>query len=253
MADLTFITGMGRTGSTWFSKLVAASLGAQYFHEAFRFKYDPEGYKRFTRVMIEDNDDRGIWEYIQDKFPNGPIVIKDFTIRFAASYLKRRGANVFIIVRHPYPWMSSIIRNKHNPHLFPYGERIIVEHFPHLRSHIEKHSDSIEGILAIRYGVLHSHLISIQGFPFVRHEDLCLNPAKAFSNVGLNFNEAAQNIYDHHNQPGHKPYLQTRLSEKEPFKWQGYLDQKKYNYIFKVLEPFGILDHLGYQYVGYHR
>lgn len=242
-----YITGNGRSGSSWFGRMVAENEQLPYFGEPFRLNKSGDPFGLIASKQIPPPKPYNLTrEYLLNHISKGIEVLPNFVIKdfWALYYTKelhdKYGFKIINIIRHPAPWTMSAMSLDVAIGFYDFiGIPTVMEsirpHLDHIYSRTDKYWIAWMS-WAIRYMTLRHAAVG----DWVTHEDLCINPSKAFANVGLTFNQHGKKFFDENNklQKIKGKSVTHRLTENEPYKWFGKFD--KLDEMKKALEPFGV-------------
>jgi len=239
-----YITGDGRSGTTWFAMMVASNEKLPYFHEPFLRKQNADPFGLIKKKEVDPPyvpDRKYIFDYLSKGIKTIPnFVIKDFAGLYYTKNLQNElGFKIINVIRHPAPWTMSAVKLGWGVGFYDFiGIPTVMDavrpYLDHIYSRVDRYWITWMS-WAIRYMTLRKSGVG----DWVTHEELCINTKKSFEKIGLKFNMYGQQFYNGHNvgdKPG--PKTKKRITEEEPYKWFGKFD--KFDEMRKALEPFKV-------------
>jgi hypothetical protein len=246
MKKFIFLTGSGRSGSSWFGELLAANEQCKYEHEPFNPDKHPGPREPFIRRYFGPEADIPEYNRIMTWLTREDVVIKEIATTFATPYLQKHfSPHIIAIIRHPYSWWKSYERCvlKRAVPDFRYDEQLIDLYLYPFVDHMRECEytnfiTDVVSVFAARYYVMQHFNIK----HWVTHEDLCFSPSTAFKKAGLNFNDRGAAHLRKRNSLDSQPFSRTRKTTEEPFKYKGKIYKEEKDWIDFAIEPFGMKD-----------
>ena len=264
---ILFVTGMARSGTTWAAQGLAELAGARYIHEPFNRTVYPELEPYFMQYQSADSCDPDFLRILDEKMrPNRRrlklreyllgrnLVVKDVHAYFAAECIEAHlGACIVVLTRHPCAVGASWkVRGWIQDFVWRFdvllGQPALLRFLGEFKTHMRSSSDlffQFGAYWGAVYFVLRQLTSAHPGWQWVIHEELCDDPAPAFSRILASLKMPVRtNVSDfvtlhdrspRENEGMYDTYRETRLM---PTKWQDTLSTEEIQHILDGAEPF---------------
>ena len=269
-----FITGHGRSGTTWIGNTFSQAQGVLYCNEPcnpdmvkgadfsawFRYIRSDENDPYFERCL--DTAFKGLMSYRSDwlkqrayrrLLPGYRVVVKEVASFMSLEWVcKRYDPDVLVVFRHPCAVALSE-KNKKTPIESPIMEMIkqaalVDDHLKPYEEVFEKAKTPFEiygAVWAARNRVIVDLMPHYPEWKILFYEDLCRNPLDCFQELFDRFNLdwsdkvekfIKQTTTEH--EPG--TYSISRVSEQQLNKWKSVLTKSEIDQIRSFVEPFNL-------------
>jgi hypothetical protein len=261
-----FLFGMGRSGTSWASVLLADALDGHLIYEPYNWNLNPGGSPFKLRYVETEPPSWRFDEILRGRLRDlprdgRPVVIKDVMTVLAMPYLQRRfGGSVVVLVRHP-----CAVAGSWHALGWDAAERIdLLLEQPELMSaylvpyarHLREARDPWVGLGAL-WGALH-HLMRQRfradlGWKWISYEWLCEEPAAHVAQVarsaGFSLSpEAEARLWQavrSHDRPlaaDETPFETYRPTAVHRNRWRDAMTDDQQARVIAGVEPFGLLD-----------
>ena len=269
-----YIVGLARSGTTWIASIINTAHSIKYFHEPFNCKNVPGASRYCMKYLISDADVefvhrchdafsgrmsedsvRGMLSntYKQHPWWPGRVVIKDVCSCMAVEAIHRSVAPItIIVVRHPCAVAASWYRLQYDVDLHMQTlleQPQLCDEFLRPFQSTLKNARGFWQKLGALWGVVYYSLLQQSkahtDWLMVRHEDLCVNPIEKFQSLfqtlDLDWTRKTEDMLRVSTQThSHEPYLVHRVSNQEPDKWKGILDNIQIEQVLDFVRPFDL-------------
>lgn len=269
-----FITGHGRSGTTWVGNTLRQASGALYYNEPCNptaragdysawFRYvRPNGNDLFFEMYLDAafkgliSDGGGAWlrqRAYRRLLPGYRVVIKEVASFMSLEWIyKRHQPEVLIIIRHPCGVALSE-RNQGTPVDRPIKEMLeqtalVKDHLEPYISVMKKAKTPFEiygAIWGARNRVLADLLPHYPQWKILFYEEICEDPMNCFHELfdhfGLRWSQRVQNFINRsttEERPG--LYAIHRVSLKQINKWKGEMKYSEIDQVRSFVEPFNL-------------
>lgn len=259
-----FLFGMGRSGTSWASALLAAAIDGHLIYEPYNWNLNPGG-SPFRLLYVDETPPSWRFdEVLRERFRNLPrdgrgVVIKDVMTVLAIPYLQRRfGGAVVVLVRHPCAvagsWNALGWAAADRIALLLGQEALMEAHLAPYARHLREASDPWVGLGAL-WGALHlvmrRRFRSDLGWQWIGYEWLCEAPAARVAQVaraaGFDLSPAAEarlhQAVRAHDRPlaaGETPFETFRPTAVHLHRWRERLTEDQQARVLAGVEPFGL-------------
>lgn len=274
-----FVTGNGRSGTSWIGQTLGYAPGVMYFREPCHPALHGHSGEAADRIWSKyvppaghgDYFERSLSRAFAGELGNGSrtrlgdaprrllhpprVVVKEVAAFLSLDWVWRRWQpDVLIIVRHPCAYVSSVQQLGQ--------DQAELERFSALRAnediqghlsdalaaHLRNISDPLEATAAswaIRHHINLRLKPSRPPWHVVRYEDLAADPAAQFRGLferfGLTFDETvAARIEENTTSAAPGPFTTSRVSASRIDSWRRKLDPGQVDRVRHVVEPFGL-------------
>jgi len=264
-----FITGLPRSGTTWSSHVIAATIKGRIIHEPFNWRRFPERETYHMRYMSAEKYDNEFANILRKTMlPRLPVppfnrqpVIKDVhTCLALESITAIIKPLIVVIMRHPCAiaasWQTLNLEAHTRLKLLLSQPQLVDSFLRPFLDHVNASHDFYSAIgtyWGAAYYIMHLMYSEHPEWFWITHETLCNEPVfyfeKLFNHLNIDLTlsrkRRLENFLIQHDKQGSNRdgiFAIKRITDQEPYKWLNMLSHVQIDSVLSGARPFKLLE-----------